>query len=78
MLSGLVERTLIGGFMYRVENLVFAAVSSLFLLLGYLPNVFFSNDLFRFIFSFVLIVGIGLVFWMFFTNSGKTFGFFSI
>jgi len=73
MLSGLVERTLIGGFMYRVENLVFAAVSILFLLLGYLPNVFFSNDLFRFIFSFVLIVGIGLVFWMFFTNSGKTF-----
>ncbi|MEG4145138.1 hypothetical protein QUA24_04225 [Microcoleus sp. Pol12B5] len=73
MLSGLVERTLLGGFMYRVEYLVFAAVSILYILIGYLPQVFFSNVFFRSIYSLVLIVGIGLVVWMFFTNSGKTF-----
>jgi hypothetical protein len=72
MLSGLVERTLLGGFMYRVEYLVIAAVSILLLLLASLLKVF-SNDFFRLLYSFGVIVGIGLVFWIFFTNSGKTF-----
>jgi|GEM_PF-4396285 hypothetical protein len=72
MLSGLVERTLLGGFMYRVEYLVIAAVSILFILLANLLKVF-SNDFFRLLYSFGVIVGIGLVFWIFFTNSGKTF-----
>jgi len=72
MLSGLVERTLLGGFMYRVEYLVIAAVTIILILLASLVKVF-SNDFFRSLYSWGVIVGIGLVVWMFFTNSGKTF-----
>lgn len=72
MLSGLVERTLLGGFMYRVEYLVIAAVAIILILLASLVKVF-SNDFFRSLYSWGVIVGIGLVVWMFFTNSGKTF-----
>lgn len=72
MLSGLVERTLLGGFMYRVEYLVIAAVTIIVILLASLVKVF-SNDFFRSLYSWGVILGIGLVVWMFFTNSGKTF-----
>jgi hypothetical protein len=72
MLSGLVERTLLGGFMYRVEYLVIAAVTIILILLASLVKVF-SNDFFRSLYSWGVIVGIGLLIWMLFTNSGKTF-----
>ena len=72
MLSGLVERTLLGGFMYRVEYLLIAAVSIILLLLATLLKVF-NNDFFRLLYSYGVIVGIGLVVWIFFTNSGKSF-----
>jgi hypothetical protein len=73
MLFGVVERTLLGGFMYRVENVVIAAVSIVVLLVLKFPNVLFATAVSRFIFGCAVIAAIGLVFWMYFTDSGKAF-----
>ena len=72
MFSRLVKRTLLGGFMYCVQYLVVLAVSILFLLIAILFNAY-TDDFFQLLYSLGVIVGIGLLFWIFFTNSGKSF-----